>query len=99
MAALFLDLGQVPNGIILTGAVVAALAVIYRKVVAPVRGWFHSVQAWMARIETSVSWVETQMKPNGGGSLVDKVQLLLEHDRLRDVPGARYGTDTDNEGE
>ena len=97
MGALFVDLGQVPNFIVITGAVVAALAVIYRKVVAPVRDWIHNVKAWMTRMETGMTWVEAQMRPNGGGSLVDKVNMLLEHDRDRDVPGARYGND--NEGE
>jgi hypothetical protein len=31
------------------------------------------------------------MKPNGGGSLVDKVNMLLQHDAERDTAGRRYG--------
>jgi hypothetical protein len=87
---------DIPNGVIVAGAVVAALGAIWQKVVKPVRGFASGFKAWMDRIETTTSWVESQMKPNGGGSLVDKVNLLLKHDAERDKEGKRYGT-TDDE--
>lgn len=105
------DLGSIPNGLIITAAVVAALGVIWRKVVAPVREWMHQFKAWMTRTETALTWVEAQMKPNGGSSLVDKVNntvekvdelttnvaLLLEHDAERDTAGRRYGPEKPEE--
>ena len=98
-------IGNFPNAVIISAAVIAALGVIWRKVVAPVRGWFRSFKAWQARIETAVTWVDHQMKPNNGSSLVDKVNktvdkvcelsanvaLLLDHDAERDKTGRRYG--------
>lgn len=90
-------LEDVPNAVIITAAVVTALGIIWRKVLMPVRGWFHSFKAWMERIETGMTWVEAQMKPNGGGSLVDKVNMLLDHDAERDVSGRRYGPDTEED--
>ena len=72
----------------------------------------HPVGAWHREITESVidDRIEHLMHHrNGGSSLLDlaeavdvvkaDVSVLLEHDRVRDVPGARYGTDTDNEGE
>lgn len=104
-------LTQAPNGVIISAAVIAALGVIWRKVVVPVRGWFRSFREWMHRIETAVTWVDHQMKPNGGSSLVDKVNntvekvdelttnvaLLLEHDAERDTAGRRYGPEKPEE--
>lgn len=87
---------DIPNGVIVAGAVVAALGVLWRKVVKPVRGFFSALKAWMDRVETAISWVEAQMKPNGGGSLVDKVNLLLKHDAERDTEGKRYGATDDD---
>lgn len=80
-----------PSTVIVVAAVVTAAGVIWRKVVMPIRGWFRQFKAWMERIEVGIGWVETQMKPNGGGSLVDKVNMLLEHDAERDMAGRRYG--------
>jgi hypothetical protein len=85
---------DVPNALIVVAAVVTAVGIIWRKVVTPVRGWFHSFKAWMERIEHGMTWVEAQMKPNGGGSLVDKVNMLLEHDAERDTAGHRYGPES-----
>lgn len=87
-------LEHAPNAVIIAAAVVTALGIIWRKVVVPVRGWFRQFKAWMDRVETSMTWVEAQMKPNGGGSLVDKVNMLLEHDAERDTAGHRYGPET-----
>ena len=95
----------IPNGVIVAGAVVAAVGVIWRKVVVPVRDWLRAFKAWMARIDTATTWVDHQMKPNNGSSLVDKVDrtvdrvekltanvaLLLDHDAERDTTGRRYG--------
>lgn len=103
---------EFPNGVVLTAAVVVALGVIWRKVVAPVRQWFRSLKAWMERMEVALGWVDIQMKPNSGSSLTDKVnatvvaieelrtdvRMLLEHDAERDVTGRRYGP-TNDEGE
>ena len=68
--------------------------------VRPVIGFVRRFKAWMDRVEHSVGWTEQQMKPNGGSTLVDKVNvmqrqvaLLLRHDAERDVEGKRYGTD------
>lgn len=85
-----------PEWIIVAGAVVAALSVIWRKVVLPVRDFIQRVKRFMDRTETAVSWVEEQMKPNGGSSLVDKVNMLLAHDAERDVVGRRYGTEDES---
>jgi len=94
-----LNLADAPEAIIVTGAVVAAVGVIWRKVVIPVRGWLHDLRDWMHSIEVSVKWVEEQTRTNGGSSLVDKVNMLLEHDAERDTAGMRYGSkDTNNEG-
>ena len=98
-------LAGLPSAIIVAAAVVAACGVLWRKVVVPVRGWFRAFRDWMARIETAVTWVDHQMKPNNGSSLVDKVNrtvdkvcelstnvaLLLDHDAERDTTGRRYG--------
>lgn len=105
-----LSIHDVPNGVIVAGAVVAALGVIWRKVVVPVRAFVRGFKAWMDRIETAVNWVDAQMKTNGGSTLVDKVNttaeiveqldknvsMLLTHDAERDTEGKRYGT---NEGD
>ena len=91
-------LEHVPNAVIIAAAVVTAFGIIWRKVVVPIKGWFHSFRVWMDRIETGMDWVEQQMKPNGGGSLVDKVNMLLEHDAERDTAGRRYGPTTEDEG-
>ncbi len=84
-------LESTPNFVVISAAVVTGLGIIWRKVVMPVRGWFRQFKAWMDRVETSMTWVEQQMKPNGGGSLVDKVNMLLQHDAERDTAGRRYG--------
>lgn len=100
------DLAEgIPNTVIVAGAVLAALAVIWSKAVVPVRDWVRRFKAWMDRIEVGIGWVDTQMRPNGGSSLVDKVNatvvaveelntsvaMLLRHDAERDTPGHRYG--------
>jgi hypothetical protein len=90
------DPAGIPNVVIITAALVAALGVLWRKVVVPVRGWFRSFKAWMDRTETALTWVESQMKPNGGSTLVDKVNMLLEHDAERDTAGRRYGPELTN---
>lgn len=89
-----------PEWIIVTGAVVAAVGVIWRKAVLPVVGFFQRVRQFMDRTETAVTWVEAQMRNNGGSSLVDKVDdliknvsMLLDHDAERDTAGKRYGPD------
>lgn len=89
-------LEHVPNAVIIAAAVVTAIGIIWRKVVVPVRGWFRQFKAWMHRIEGGMEWVEAQMKPNGGSSLVDKVNMLLEHDAERDTAGHRYGPTEEN---
>lgn len=89
-----------PEWIIVTGAVVAAVGVIWRKAVLPVVHFFQRVRQFMDRTETAVTWVEQQMRNNGGSSLVDKVDelvqnvtMLLDHDAERDTYGRRYGPD------
>ena len=82
---------EIPNALIVTAAVIVALGVVWQKVVVPVRDWVRKFKAWMDRTETALTWVEAQMKPNGGSSLVDKVNLLLAHDAERDTPNRRYG--------
>lgn len=92
-----LNISDAPNGVIIAGAVIAALGVIWRKAVVPVVRWFRQFKAWMDRTETALTWVELQMKPNGGSSLVDKVNLLLRHDAERDTEGHRYGPHLDKD--
>lgn len=79
-------------------AVITACGLIWNKVVKPIRNWLQAFKAWMIRIEAATVWTETQMKPNGGSTLVDKVDklqkqvtLLLKHDAERDTAGKRYG--------
>ena len=79
-------------------AILTFLGLAWRKVVVPIRDWWRSFKAWMARVESSLTWTETQMRPNSGSSLVDKVNemydnvaMLLDHDAERDVEGKRYG--------
>jgi len=92
-----------------TGAIIGiitATGLTWRKVVVPVRGFVRGFKAWMSRIEAATLWTEQQMKPNGGASVVDKVdrlqrdvEMLLRHDAERDRHGMRYGDDkTDNQG-
>jgi hypothetical protein len=73
------------------GATLTALGIIHRKVMKPVVDFVRRFKAWMERIEHAVMWVDEQMRPNGGSTLVDKVNMLLEHDASRDVEGKRYG--------
>jgi hypothetical protein len=94
MAHFFGD--QLPTFLIVAAAVATALGVLWARVLRPVRDWFRSFKAWMHRIEVSVTWVEEQMLPNGGTTLVDKVNLLLKHDSERDTPGRRYGPSADD---
>ena len=98
-------LSEAPTVLVVAAAVVTACGVLWRKVVVPVRGWFRAFRDWMVRIETTIAWVDKQMKPNNGSSLVDKVNrtadkvcelsdnvaLLLDHDAERDTTGRRYG--------
>jgi len=56
--------------IIIAGAVVAALATIGTKVVRPTIRFF-------VRLETTMSFVEAELKPNGGGSLRDAIDKLV----------------------
>ena len=88
-------LGDAPNALIVAAAVLTALGIIWRKVVVPVRTFAHDVRSFHTRMTTSIEWVEAQMKPNGGTSLVDKVNMLLQHDAARDTLGRRYGPTTD----
>jgi hypothetical protein len=74
------------------GAALTALGIIHRKVVKPLVGFARRFKAWMERIEHAVTWVDQQMRPTGGTTLVDKVNMLLEHDASRDIEGKRYGT-------
>jgi hypothetical protein len=94
------DPAGVPNVVIITAAVIAALGVIWRKVVVPVRGWFRQFKAWMERVETAVTEVSAETRTNGGSTLRDQVNklnesvaMLLEHDAERDTKGHRYGPD------
>lgn len=58
-------------------ALITAIGVVWRKVVIPVRAFVQRFKAWMERIETATTWTETQMRPNGGESLTDKVNALI----------------------
>lgn len=85
-------------------AILTCVGLVWRKVVKPLRDAWRAIKAWMHRVETSVVWTEEQMKPNGGSTLVDKVDvmqkqvaLLLTHDAERDVDGKRYGNETPRE--
>ena len=90
---------DITEWVVAIAATVTAVGVIWRKAVVPVRDFVRGFKAWMARIETATKWTEEQMKPNGGGSLVDKVDMLLRHDAERDRHGMRYGDDKpDNQG-
>lgn len=100
-----------PQALIVAAAVVTALGVLWKKAIVPVRDWFTHVKEWMNRTGTQLEWVDKQMRPNDGGSLVDKVnatiekvdaltadvQLLLCHDAERDQAGRRYGPTKPNE--
>jgi hypothetical protein len=90
-------------------AILTAAGLVWRKVVAPIRSFVQHFKAWMARIENATTWTEQQMRPNGGSTLLDKVDhaaqeikslresvaMLLAHDAERDVEGKRYGGETE----
>ena len=58
------------NDVILVGAVLAALGVIWR-------GVLHPIVRFFKRLETTMTFVETELKPNGGGSLRDAIDKLV----------------------
>ena len=62
--------------LIAIATVLTAGGVIWRKGLRPLIGFVRRFKAWMDRVESAVSWTETQMKPNGGSSLTDKVDKL-----------------------
>jgi hypothetical protein len=74
------------------GATLTALGIIHRKIMRPIVHFVRRFKAWMDRVETAVTWVDQQMRPNGGTTLVDKVDRLLKHDAERDTEGKRYGS-------
>jgi hypothetical protein len=82
---------EITEWTIAIGATLTALGIIHRKVMRPVVDFVRRFKAWMERIEHAVMWVDEQMRPNGGSTLVDKVNMLLEHDATRDREGKRYG--------
>ena len=95
---------RAPEWIIVTGGVVAALGVIWRKVFVPVRGWFRDFGKWRHDLVERLEWVRRMMEPNSGSSLMDKVNdltkdvaMLLEHDAERDIKGRRYGKNDPDE--
>jgi hypothetical protein len=74
------------------GATLTALGIIHHKILRPIIHFVRRFKAWMDRVETAVTWVDQQMRPNGGSTLVDKVDRLLKHDAERDTEGKRYGS-------
>ena len=58
------------NDVVLVGAVLAALGVIWRVVLHPTVRFFK-------RLETTMTFVEAELKPNGGGSLRDAIDKLV----------------------
>jgi hypothetical protein len=100
------DVAQWP---VVVAAVITALGVCWTKVVVPMRAFARRFKAWMDKVETTVDWVDHQMRRNGGMTLLDKVHgtsekvdelsekvdQLLTHDSERDVVGRRYGKPTD----
>lgn len=54
----------------MVGAVFAALGVIWRVVLHPTVRFFK-------RLETTMTFVEAELKPNGGGSLRDAIDKLV----------------------
>jgi hypothetical protein len=74
------------------GATLTALGIIHHKIMRPIIHFVRRFKAWMDRVETAVTWVDQQMRPNGGSTLVDKVDRLLKHDAERDTEGKRYGS-------
>lgn len=58
------------NDIVLVGAVLAALGVIWRVVLHPTVRFFK-------RLETTMTFVSLEMRPNGGGSLRDAIDKLV----------------------
>jgi hypothetical protein len=82
---------EITEWTIAIGATLTALGIIHHKIMRPVIGFVRRFKAWMDRIEHAVMWVDEQMRPNGGSTLVDKVNMLLEHDATRDIEGKRYG--------
>ena len=89
---------EVTEWAVALAAFITALGVLWRKVIVPCRQFFRRFRAWMDRTETAIDWVETNMRPNGGSTRVDKVDqlnahvaMLLEHDAERDNYGLRYG--------
>lgn len=84
-------------------AVLATLGIISILVRAAMWGRRQTIEsaAHRARMEASMQWVEAQMRPNAGKSLVDQVaqlrrdvSMLLAHDDERDTAGKRYGGDS-----
>ena len=63
-------------------AAITACGLMWRKVFRPIAAFVRSFQAWMARIESSISLVEEHMKPNSGSTLMDKANQANESARL-----------------
>jgi flagellar biosynthesis/type III secretory pathway M-ring protein FliF/YscJ len=57
-------------------AVVGAVSILWAKVIKPVRRFLANLVRFMHRMEEAVEWVETQMRPNHGSTLVDKVDQV-----------------------
>ena len=71
-------LSQWGEKIVTIASVLIALGVIYRYIVAP---FYKGVNAFIDRqhrIMAAVSWVELELKPNGGGSLRDAVDKIVK---------------------
>lgn len=74
MIALVVDVWQRTSwdeAVIGGAAFLSASAVVYRKAIVPmVRAFTAGAKAW--------EWIELQMKPNGGESLRDKIDQMVE---------------------
>ena len=89
---------EVTEWAVAIAAFLSAVGVIWAKAVRPARDF-------LRRLDRRIEWVDTQMRSNGGSSLVDKVDrtqeavvqlrkdvaMLLEHDAERDTVDKRYG--------
>lgn len=78
---------ELTEWMVASAAAVTAAGVIWKKVVKgmfwnrmviPIRQFVRRFKEWMAEVESSVQAVKEQLEPNGGSTLLDKVNANSE---------------------
>lgn len=83
-------LAEVPNWIIVIAAVLTALGVIWRRFIQPTTRLLH-------RIEASLSYVESEMKFNGGTTQRDAIRRIEEYVKHLDTRLSQIEANTNKE--